>query len=181
MPHRVAKLNSSGGNIDKSTSVAVAPPPPHSHGFTWAPSPPLSPCRMQELVQVETLAQLGVQLLLFGLGLELSMSKIRAVWGVAILGAPPPRMLCVQALAGMAAPLSCAPDTGASPADAGSGSRHGHVLICMDPYSGCTVVHLHTQRCTQLDSCTGAMNTSLPHWQPVVLSLRWCLLSAVCG
>lgn len=41
---------------------------------------------MQELVQVESLAQLGVQLLLFGLGLELSFSKLRAVWGVAVLG-----------------------------------------------------------------------------------------------
>ncbi len=41
---------------------------------------------LQELVQVESLAQLGVQLLLFGLGLELSPSKLRAVWDVAIMG-----------------------------------------------------------------------------------------------
>jgi predicted Kef-type K+ transport protein len=37
-------------------------------------------------VQVESLAQLGVQLLLFGLGLELSLHKLRAVWGVSIIG-----------------------------------------------------------------------------------------------
>ncbi|GFR52321.1 hypothetical protein Agub_g14858, partial [Astrephomene gubernaculifera] len=36
---------------------------------------------IKELVQVESLAQLGVQLLLFGLGLELSLGKLRAVWG----------------------------------------------------------------------------------------------------
>ncbi len=35
---------------------------------------------------MESLAQLGVQLLLFGLGLELSLPKLRAVWGVAVLG-----------------------------------------------------------------------------------------------
>lgn len=37
-------------------------------------------------MQVESLAQLGVQLLLFGLGLELSPSKLRAVWDVAVMG-----------------------------------------------------------------------------------------------
>ena len=41
---------------------------------------------IKELVQVESLAQVGVQLLLFGLGRELSLSKLRAVWGVALLG-----------------------------------------------------------------------------------------------
>ncbi len=52
-------------------------------------------CPPQELVQVESLAQLGVQLLLFTLGLEFSMTKLRAVRSVALLGAtlpptPPP-------------------------------------------------------------------------------------------
>eukprot|EP00877_Chromochloris_zofingiensis_P006119 jgi/Chrzof1/1760/Cz10g20050.t1_KEA4[v5.2] len=41
---------------------------------------------IKELVQVESLAQLGVQLLLFGLGRELSIQKLRSVWGVALLG-----------------------------------------------------------------------------------------------
>lgn len=41
---------------------------------------------MQELVQVESLAQVGVQLLLFTLGLEFSLSKLRAVRSVALLG-----------------------------------------------------------------------------------------------
>ena len=40
----------------------------------------------QELVQVESLAQVGVQLLLFTLGLEFSLSKLRAVRSVALLG-----------------------------------------------------------------------------------------------
>ena len=43
----------------------------------------------QELVQVESLAQLGVQLLLFTLGLEFSMAKLRAVRSVALLGGLP--------------------------------------------------------------------------------------------
>lgn len=43
-------------------------------------------CRLQELVQVESLAQMGVQLLLFALGLEFSLSKLRAVRAVALLG-----------------------------------------------------------------------------------------------
>jgi hypothetical protein len=43
---------------------------------------------VQELVQVESLSQVGVQLLLFTLGLEFSLSKLRAVRSVALLGAP---------------------------------------------------------------------------------------------
>ena len=39
-----------------------------------------------EVVQVESLAQLGVQLLLFSLGLEFNPAKLRAVRGVALLG-----------------------------------------------------------------------------------------------
>ena len=41
---------------------------------------------VKELVQVESLAQLGVQLLLFALGLEFSPAKVRAVRGVAFGG-----------------------------------------------------------------------------------------------
>ena len=37
-------------------------------------------------MQVETLAQLGALLLLFGLGMELSLAKLRSVWNVAVLG-----------------------------------------------------------------------------------------------
>jgi predicted Kef-type K+ transport protein len=37
-------------------------------------------------VQVESLAQVGVQLLLFTLGLEFSLAKLRAVQEVALLG-----------------------------------------------------------------------------------------------
>lgn len=35
---------------------------------------------------MQSLAQLGVQLLLFHLGLEFSLSKMRAVGGVALIG-----------------------------------------------------------------------------------------------
>mmetsp|Transcript_16165 Transcript_16165/g.35012 ORF Transcript_16165/g.35012 Transcript_16165/m.35012 type:complete len:704 (+) Transcript_16165:101-2212(+) len=41
---------------------------------------------VKELVQVETIAQLGVSLLLFGLGMELNLSKIKSVLGVTIIG-----------------------------------------------------------------------------------------------
>lgn len=41
---------------------------------------------IKELVQVESLAQVGVQLLLFTLGLEFSLSKLRAVRSVALIG-----------------------------------------------------------------------------------------------
>ena len=37
-------------------------------------------------MQVESLAQMGVQLLLFALGLEFSLNKLRAVRAVALLG-----------------------------------------------------------------------------------------------
>lgn len=43
---------------------------------------------VQELVQVESLAQVGVQLLLFTLGLEFSLQKLRAVRSVALIGTP---------------------------------------------------------------------------------------------
>jgi Kef-type K+ transport system membrane component KefB len=56
---------------------------------------------IKELVQVESLAQLGVQLLLFGLGRELSLSKLRAVWGVALLGGFL-QILALMLLGGMA-------------------------------------------------------------------------------
>lgn len=38
------------------------------------------------ILQVESLAQLGVQLLLFHLGRELSFKKLKTVWSVALLG-----------------------------------------------------------------------------------------------
>jgi Kef-type K+ transport system membrane component KefB len=41
---------------------------------------------IKEPVQVQSVAQLGVQLLLFTLGLEFSVSKMRAVGSVAVLG-----------------------------------------------------------------------------------------------
>eukprot|EP00798_Chlamydomonas_sp_ICE-L_P020213 gene20213-26959_t len=42
---------------------------------------------IMELVQVESLAQLGVSLLLFGLGMELDLKKLKAVWGVTMIAA----------------------------------------------------------------------------------------------
>lgn len=38
------------------------------------------------MLQMETLAQVGVQLLLFGLGLEFDLARVKAVQGVALLG-----------------------------------------------------------------------------------------------
>ena len=42
---------------------------------------------------MESLAQMGVQLLLFALGLEFSLSKLRAVRAVALLGEHPTKVL----------------------------------------------------------------------------------------
>ncbi|ORE13484.1 hypothetical protein BCV71DRAFT_206167, partial [Rhizopus microsporus] len=42
---------------------------------------------IQELIQVETLAQLGVVLIVFVLGLEFSLEKIRKMWRIALEGA----------------------------------------------------------------------------------------------
>ncbi len=52
---------------------------------------------MQELVQVESLAQVGVQLLLFTLGLEFSLQKLRAVRSVALIGAALPVLVTADA------------------------------------------------------------------------------------
>ncbi len=60
----------------QATGEQLWEPAPNS--FTLLPG--------QELVQVESLAQVGVQLLLFTLGLEFSLAKLRAVRGVALLG-----------------------------------------------------------------------------------------------
>ena len=49
-------------------------------------TPICSPALLQELVQMESLAQVGVQLLLFTLGLEFSLQKLRAVRSVALIG-----------------------------------------------------------------------------------------------
>ena len=43
---------------------------------------------------MESLAQIGVQLLLFALGLEFSLSKLRAVRSVALVGETPSRSPC---------------------------------------------------------------------------------------
>ncbi len=59
-------------------------------------------------MQVESLAQLGVQLLLFGLGLELSLNKLRAVWGVSIIGGLL-QILLLMMLGGITAAVAHAP------------------------------------------------------------------------
>lgn len=53
-------------------------------------------------VQVESLAQLGVQLLLFHLGRELSFSKLKAVWSVALVGGAL-QIVALSALGGVVA------------------------------------------------------------------------------
>eukprot|EP00887_Chlorella_sp_A99_P006080 scaffold22.g6080.t1 len=59
---------------------------------------------VKELVQVQSASQLGVQLLLFTLGLEFSLAKLRAVRSVALLGGLLQMALC-SALAGIGAKL----------------------------------------------------------------------------
>ncbi|MEW5308650.1 MAG: hypothetical protein WDW38_000592 [Sanguina aurantia] len=61
---------------------------------------------IKELVQVESLAQLGVQLLLFGLGMELSLSKLRAVWGGGALQIALSMLICGAAAVATSATMT---------------------------------------------------------------------------
>lgn len=60
---------------------------------------------VQELVQVESLAQVGVQLLLFTLGLEFSLSKLRAVRSVALVGGVMQILLTMVLAGGLASAI----------------------------------------------------------------------------
>jgi Kef-type K+ transport system membrane component KefB len=59
---------------------------------------------------VESLAQLGVQLLLFHLGRELSFAKLRAVWSVALVGGML-QIVALSALGGIIAAVMESPVT----------------------------------------------------------------------
>ncbi len=61
--------------------------------------------RAQELVQVESLAQVGVQLLLFTLGLEFSVAKLRAVRSVALVGGVMQILLTMVLAGGLASAI----------------------------------------------------------------------------
>mmetsp|Transcript_4045 Transcript_4045/g.11724 ORF Transcript_4045/g.11724 Transcript_4045/m.11724 type:complete len:673 (-) Transcript_4045:1075-3093(-) len=60
---------------------------------------------IKELVQVESLAQVGVQLLLFTLGLEFSLSKLRAVRSVALVGGVMQILLTMVLAGGLASAI----------------------------------------------------------------------------
>lgn len=57
---------------------------------------------VKEIVQVQSIAQLGVQLLLFMLGMEFNLTKLRAVRDVSILGGVA-QILCLAAIGGFGA------------------------------------------------------------------------------
>jgi Kef-type K+ transport system membrane component KefB len=57
---------------------------------------------VKEIVQVQSMAQLGVQLLLFMLGMEFNLTKLRAVRDVSILGGAA-QILCLAAVGGFGA------------------------------------------------------------------------------
>lgn len=61
-------------------------------------------------MQVESLAQLGVQLLLFHLGRELSFAKLKAVWSVALVGGTL-QIVALSALGGVVAAMMESPVT----------------------------------------------------------------------
>jgi hypothetical protein len=60
--------------------------------------------------QVESLAQVGVQLLLFHLGRELSFAKLKAVWSVALVGGAL-QIVSISALGGVVAAVLESPVT----------------------------------------------------------------------
>lgn len=82
---------------------------------------------IKETVQVQSVAQIGVQLLLFILGLELSASKLRAVRDVAIIGG----ILEVVAMAALG---------GAAAAGIGAGSAQGAFIGALLAMSSTSIV-----------------------------------------
>lgn len=85
-------------------------------------------------VQVESLAQLGVQLLLFHLGRELSFSKLKAVWSVALVGGAL-QIVALSALGGVVAAALETPVTqvGRRRARACTRVRLGSLACCSGP------------------------------------------------
>jgi Kef-type K+ transport system membrane component KefB len=61
---------------------------------------------VKELVQVESIAQLGVYLLLFALGMELNLSKLKSVGGVSIIGGSV-QILLAMAIGGAVSAWMC--------------------------------------------------------------------------
>lgn len=86
---------------------------------------------VSEPVQVQSLAQLGVQLLLFGLGLEFSLSKLRAVRGVALLGGALQVLLLAALCSGVAAAIGTDASLGAFVGALAGMSSTGIVVKCL--------------------------------------------------
>lgn len=80
------------------------------HNTACCPSASVRVCALLLPVQVESLAQLGVQLLLFHLGRELTFSKLKAVWSVALVGGAL-QIVALSALGGVVAAVLESPVT----------------------------------------------------------------------
>ena len=86
--HREAGCRSFEYRGDPTTEGACSCAAANAGHMLASPGGSVCAHAVQELVQVESLAQMGVQLLLFTLGLEFSLAKLRVVRNVALLGAP---------------------------------------------------------------------------------------------
>jgi len=123
---------------------------------------------VKELVQVETVASFGALLMLFGLGLEFSPSKLKAVRGVAIGGGAAAMLACMAA-AGVAASMAGAP--------AGEGVFVG-ALVSM---SSTAVVLRCLQERNALSSLSGQIMVGTLILQDCTVGFLFALLPALGG
>jgi len=116
-----------------------------------------------ELVQVETLAQFGIIFLLFSLGLEFSLDKLRHIKGVAILGG------CAQIIIMM---LFC----GVASDVSGAGIRGGVFVGALLSMSSTAIVGKHIVQTGGLGSLTGQITMGTLILQDCCVGLLFALV-----
>ena len=123
---------------------------------------------VKELVQVETVASFGALLMLFGLGLEFSPSKLRAVRGVAIGG-------------GAAAMLACMAAAGVAASMAGAPAGEGIFVGALVSLSSTAVVLRLLQERNALSSLSGQIMVGTLILQDCTVGFLFALLPALGG
>lgn len=116
-----------------------------------------------ELVQVETLAQFGIIFLLFSLGLEFSLDKLRHIKGVAVLGG------CAQIIIMM---LFC----GVASDVSGAGIRGGVFVGALLSMSSTAIVGKHVVQTGGLGSLTGQITMGTLILQDCCVGLLFALV-----
>jgi hypothetical protein len=117
-------------------------------------------------MQVETLAQLGVQLLLFGLGRELSLTKLRPVLRPAALGGA----LQIGALSALG---------GAAGAALGGGAARGAFVGALLAMSSTSVVIKCLESARSSSAAFGQLTVGILVLQDAAVGLLFALLPAI--